>query len=116
MSLIQRHGRRHSIFFIVSTSYAIDELSTAAFEVLLLHPRCGRDGWIETLMEQYSIEVVDAYGTSHEIIRAALEDLWSQPYTDIATGTTLTYRQWADTLSTEADVERYYQRIKPNRP
>ena len=116
MSLIQRHGRRHSIFFIVSTCYAIDELSTAAFEVLLLHPGCGRDGWIETLMEQYSIEVVDAYGTSHEIIRAALEDLWSQPYTDIATGTTLTYRQWADTLSTEADVERYYQRIKPNRP
>lgn len=94
-------------------NYATDELSTAAFEVLLLHPGCSRDRWIKTLMEQYSIEVIDTYGTNPFVIRAALADLWLHPYTDLATGATLTYRQWASRLSTEADIDRYYQRINP---
>lgn len=95
-------------------SFAIDELATAAFEVLLLHPGITRDGWIDTLMEQYSIEVIDAYGTNPHVTKKALLALWSHPYTDLATGATLTYDRWATLFSDSDFLEQYYTTIKSN--
>lgn len=88
----------------------IDELHHAAFEVLLLHPGTTRDTWVQTLMEQYPTEVIDALGTDTETSRERLNRMWHDTYTDTA-GNTRSYAEWAALLATEEDITEYYKTI-----
>lgn len=88
----------------------MNELRHAAFEVLLLHPGTTRDTWVQTLMEQYAMEVTDALGTDEETTRERLNKMWGEDYTDTA-GETRSYADWAALLATENDVSNYYKTI-----
>lgn len=88
----------------------IDELHHAAFEVLLLHPGTTRDTWVQTLMEQYPTEVIDALGTDTETTRERLNKMWGEDYTD-TTGNTRSYAEWAARFATEEDISNYYKTI-----
>ena len=86
------------------------ELHHAAFEVLLLHPATTRDTWVQTLMEQYAMEVTDALGTDEETTRERLKKMWGEGYTDKA-GVTRSYAEWAALFATEEDISNYYKTI-----
>lgn len=86
----------------------IDELHHAAFEVLLLHPGTTRDTWVQTLMEQYPTEVIDALDT--ETSRERLNRMWHDTYTDTA-GNTRSYAEWAALFATDAAITEYYKTI-----
>ena len=88
----------------------LNELRNAAFEVLLLHPGITRETWVQTLMEQYAMEVTDALGTDEETTRERLIKMWGEDYTDTA-GETRSYAEWAALLATENDVSNYYKTI-----
>ena len=88
----------------------INELHHAAFEVLLLHPGTTRDTWVQTLMEQYAMEVTDALGTDTETTRERLNKMWGEDYTDTA-GVTRSYAEWAALLATDAAITEYYKTI-----
>ena len=88
----------------------LNELHHAAFEVLLLHPGTTRDTWVQTLIEQYPTEVIDALGTDEETTRERLNKMWHEDYTDTA-GKTRSYADWAALLATEEDISNYYKTI-----
>ena len=88
----------------------LNELRNAAFEVLLLHPGTTRDTWVQTLMEQYAMEVTDALGTDTETTRERLNKMWGEDYTDTA-GVTRSYADWAALFATENDINNYYKTI-----
>ena len=88
----------------------LNELRNAAFEVLLLHPGTTRDTWVQTLMEQYPAEVIDALGTNEETTRERLNKMWCEDYTDTA-GETRSYADWAALFATEEDISNYYKTI-----
>ena len=93
---------------------ALEELKPAAFEVLLLHPGCNLPGWCYILCEQYQTELVDCFGRNPADINNGIARLWRTPYTDIATGQSATYEQWAERLSSGEEVEKYYNTNKKN--
>ena len=86
----------------------LDELKAAAFEVLMLNPGSEQNDWANILVQQYSIEVVDAYGNNPPEVYASLCDLWDTEYLDPNSGLEYTYRTWAEAFSTEASVQMYY--------
>lgn len=86
----------------------LDELKSAAFEVLLLNPGCEQSDWADILIEQYGTEVVDAYGNNPPEVFALLADLWESPYFDKNSGLEYDYKTWAEALSTYAAVQMYY--------
>lgn len=88
----------------------LNELHHAAFEVLLLHPGTTRDTWVQTLMEQYAMEVTDALGTDEETTRERLNKMWGEGYTDTA-GVTRSYAEWAALFATDAAITEYYKSI-----
>lgn len=90
---------------------AVDEIKAAAFEVLLLNPGCERCDWVNTLVEQYGTELVDAYGTDPSEVYASLDDLWETPYTDRNSGLEYDYETWAEAFATDASVQMYYDLI-----
>ena len=88
----------------------LDELRNAAFEVLLLQPATTRETWVQTLMEQYPAEVIDALGTDEETTRERLNKMWGEDYTDTA-GNTRSYADWAARFATDAAITEYYKTI-----
>ena len=88
----------------------IEELHHAAFEVLLLHPATTRDTWVQTLLEQYAVEVADALGTDTKQTRERLKKMWCEDYTDTA-GVTRSYADWAAQFATDAAINEYYKTI-----
>lgn len=88
----------------------IEELHHAAFEVLLLHPGTTRETWVQTLIEQYPTEVIDALGTDTKQTRERLNKMWHDTYTDTA-GVTRSYAEWAALFATENDITEYYKTI-----
>jgi hypothetical protein len=88
----------------------LNELRNAAFEVLLLHPGITRETWVQTLMEQYAMEVTDALGTDEEQTRERLNKMWGEDYTDTA-GETRLYAEWAALFATENDISNYFKTI-----
>ena len=92
---------------------ALEELKTAAFEVLLLNPGCELTDWTNILVEQYGTEVVDAYGNNPDDVFAALTDLWETPYYDFNSGLEYTFKQWAEAFATKQSVEMYYDLTAP---
>ena len=88
----------------------LNELHHAAFEVLLLRPATTRETWVQTLMEQYAMEVTDALGTDEEQTRERLKNMWCEDYTDTA-GVTRSYAEWAALFATDAAITEYYKTI-----
>lgn len=87
------------------------ELEAAAFEVLLLNPGVERSDWMQILVEQYGIEVVDAYGNNPLVVFPALEDLWEAQYYDENSQQERAFFEWAQAFSTEESVSMYYDLI-----
>lgn len=86
----------------------LEELKAAAFEVLLLHPGCTYNEWATILTEQYSTELIDAFGTDPKKIASSIADMWdSEKYEDENTGDRHTYKEWAEYFATECSVELY---------
>lgn len=88
----------------------LNELRNAAFEVLLLHPATTRETWVQTLMEQYAMEVTDAIGTDEEKTRERLKKMWNDTYTDTA-GETRSYADWAALFASQEDITEYHKTI-----
>ena len=84
------------------------ELEAAAFEALLLNPGLDRGDWVQILVEQYSTEVVDAYGNNPLVVFPALEDLWDEQYYDENSQQERAFSEWARAFSNEESVEMYY--------
>lgn len=93
---------------------SLDELKTAAFEVLLLNPGCDQSDWAKILVEQYGTEVVDAYGKDPAEAYASLETLWESPYLDEVSGLEYDFKTWAEAFSTVAAVQLYYDLTEKN--
>lgn len=89
----------------------LDELKVAAFEALLFNPGSEQSEWTDTLISQYGMEVVDAYGKDPAEAYASLEALWESPYLDEVSGLEYTFSQWADAFATDASVQMYYDLI-----
>lgn len=95
-----------------SKDHFTNELKSAAFEALLLNPGSERQDWIDNLVENYGIEVVDALGNDPNEVFADLADLWDDVYLDPASGIEKSYSDWAETLCNEQTVDLYYELIE----
>lgn len=84
------------------------DLKTAAWNVLHGNPGIDMDEWVQTLMEQYPAEIVDALGTKPEEVFAALADLWGNDYCDPNTGIEQKFSEWAMSFANEYTVGVYY--------
>lgn len=86
----------------------IAELKDAAWNVLHENPGCGYKEWIQTLMEQYPAEVVDALGPDPEKALRALSELWKDGnYIDDVTGEIHKFEEWAKYFETEHSIKLY---------
>lgn len=84
------------------------ELKEAGWNILHENPGYGFDEWVQTLMEQYPTEVVDAIGSHPAEAYASLSDMWdSDDYTDEDTGECHTFAEWADYFATDRSVTLY---------
>ena len=95
---------------------ALEELKSAAFEVLLLNPGCEQEDWAHILIGQYGTELIDAYGTNPQDVHDALVKLWKSPYLDKCSGLEYDYHTWAQALCTDAAVQMYYDLTDTNHP
>lgn len=96
----------------VNDQNSMDELKAAAFEVLLLNPGSEQADWSMELVTNYSIEVIDAFGTDPGECFTSLVDFWNESYLDPATGIEKSYSDWAATLCNEQTVELYYELVE----
>ncbi len=84
------------------------DLKEAAWNVLHENPGYGFDEWVQTLMEQYPSEVVDAIGSHPAETYASLADIWdSEDYEDAETGECHTFKDWAEYFATDQSIELY---------
>ena len=84
------------------------ELKQCAWNVLYENPGYGFDEWVQTLMEQYPSEVVDAIGSHPAETYASLADMWdTEDYEDTETGECHTFKDWAEYFATDRSVELY---------
>ena len=84
------------------------ELKEAAWNVLHENPGFGFDEWVQTLMEQYPGEVVDAIGSHPDETYASLADMWeTEDYEDETTGECHSFKNWAEYFATDRSVELY---------
>lgn len=84
------------------------DLKDAAWNVLHDNPGYGFDEWVQTLMEQYPSEVVDAIGSHPAETYQSLSDMWvSDDYEDEKTGECHTFSQWSEFFATGRSVELY---------
>lgn len=81
------------------------ELKEAAWNVLHENPGFGFDEWVQTLMEQYPSEVVDAIGSHPAETYASLADMWdAEEYEDKETGECHTFKDWAEYFADRKSV------------
>lgn len=84
------------------------DLKHAAWNILHENPGFGFDEWVQTLMEQYPTEVVDAIGSHPAEAYASLADMWdSEDYEDTKTGECHTFKDWAEYFATDQSIELY---------
>ena len=84
------------------------DLKEAAWNVLRENPGYGFDEWVQTLLEQYPSEVVDAIGSHPAETYASLADMWdSEDYEDTETGECHAFKDWAEYFATDRSVELY---------
>lgn len=84
------------------------DLKEAAWNILHENPGYGFDEWVQTLMEQYPSEVMDAIGSHPAETYASLSDMWnSEDYEDTKTGECHSFKDWAEYFATDRSVELY---------
>lgn len=84
------------------------ELKDAAWNVLHENAGYGYDEWVQTLIEEYPAEVVDALGLDPEEAYQGLSDLWdSGEYEDEMTGENHRFKEWAEYFNSERSIELY---------
>ena len=84
------------------------ELKYAAWNALHENPGCDFNEWVQTLIEQYPGEVVDALGAHPAETYASLADMWDTgDYEDEATGECHSFKDWAEYFATDRSVELY---------
>lgn len=83
------------------------ELKQCAWDVLHENPGYDFDEWLQTLIEQFPTEVVDAIGSHPAKTYASLCELWDDEYTDSETGVCRTFRQWAKRFGSYSAIDRY---------
>ncbi len=114
--LLEKYNKMNELYSNAALNNMLDddepdfygELKTAAWNVLHENPGYSFDEWVQTLMEQYPTEVVDALGPNPTEVYPALSDLWdSNDYTDEDTGECHTFAEWAEYFATERSVELY---------
>lgn len=94
----------------------MDALKRVAFEAIYKDGCDDCGGWIDTLINCYSGEVVDALGNNPPEVFAALTDLWKNTdYEDPRTGFSMTYQKWAALFAVEYGLEVYEELIKTKR-
>ena len=95
----------------------VEELKTCAFNIVRENPGIDRSEWIDTLIQHYPTEVVDAFGTNPPEVYHELADLWEMEYTDPDTGEWNSFAGWSEYLATDPDalqeqLKRAKERIK----
>lgn len=84
------------------------ELKDSAWNVLHENPGYGFDEWVQTLMDEYPTEVVDAIGSHPAETYASLADMWeTEDYEDEATGECHSFKDWAEYFATDRSIELY---------
>lgn len=90
-----------------------DELKRAAFEAIYKDGCDDYGDWIDTLVNCYSEEVMDALGNNPNEVYAELEDIWETvDYEDPRTGICLTYQNWAEYFAGEFAHTIYDELVK----
>lgn len=88
------------------TDEAMQILKEDAFEALCLQPEATEEEWTETMINEYSIEIADAFGAecaAHSMIKAHLHDIWCSEYHDETTGETHTFDGWKRLILGDGD-------------
>lgn len=84
------------------------ELKDAAWNILHENPGYGFDEWVQTLIDEYPSEVVDALGSNPLEVFPELADMWdSVDYEDPDTGMCHNFAEWAEYFATERSVELF---------
>ena len=102
----------HLSYLYGQTDELLEELKVVAFEMLLQNPGTEKDVWVQTLVEDYPDEVVNAYGNNPSEVYSLLDDLWESPYYDPASDKELDFADWALTFATDQSVHLYYDLIE----
>lgn len=90
-----------------------DELKKIAFDAIYKDGSEDCGDWIDTLINCYPDEVVEAFGNNPSEVYAELEDLWTtMDYEDPRTGVCLTYRDWAIYFANDFSHMIYDELIK----
>ena len=87
--------------------YAMQDLLSAGFEVLLLNPGIAKQEWTERLYFSYCPEWIDAFGVDEESIDGIAE-LWDTEYYDHLTDQSHTFAKWSQILCNQQEVDKYY--------
>lgn len=84
------------------------ELKQCAWNVLHENPGYDFQEWVQTLIEEYPSEVVDALGSHPAETYALLADMWDTgDYEDYAIGECHSFKEWAEYFATDRSVELY---------
>ena len=95
----------------------VEELKACAYNIVRENPGIDRSEWIDTLIQHYPTEVVDAFGTNPPEVYHELADLWEKEYTDPETHEWNSFAGWSESLATDPDalqeqLERAKERIR----
>lgn len=102
----------HLSYLYGQTDEFLKELKIVAFEVLLQNPGTEKEVWEQTLVEDYPVEVVNAYGNNPFEVYSLLDDLWESPYYDPSSDKELDFADWALTFATDHSVQIYYDLVE----
>ena len=89
----------------------LDVLKEIAFDILKEEKGCDFCIWQDTLLKDYTTEVMDAFGENPYDVYPALSDLWETPYFDKNSGLEYTFMEWALAFATDESVRMYYDMI-----
>lgn len=84
------------------------ELRKESFRILIDNPGCDHDRWAQLLLAECGDLLIDAYGTSAQLITDNIRRLWNSHYTDPRTGIEKPLRTWAQVFATPESVQLYY--------
>lgn len=89
------------------------ELREGAWMILRAYPGMGKEGWIQELLNQYPMEVVDTFGADPAQACAMINEWWeSETYKDENTGICETYQGWSLIFANEKSVMAFDELAK----
>ncbi|MCI6671123.1 MAG: hypothetical protein MSG77_01030 [Prevotella sp.] len=89
------------------------ELREGAWMILRAYPGMGKEGWIQKLLNQYPMEVVDTFGADPAQACAMMNEWWeSETYEEENTGICETYQGWSRIFANEKSVMAFDDLVK----